>query len=85
MPYGSHWGCKIPTKLTTLITNKKNEGIFPDYSKASYSLPGYHSNSSELVFRILYPHLKVTAGEEFRIWYRQDLLDCAEFENAGQT
>lgn len=87
-PHGSHWGCKKETELTTLVTNDRNEVVFPRYRKGNpYTIPGYNFNSPELVFKIV-PRLlrqKVAAGEEFRIWYRQDLLNASESNNAGQT
>lgn len=86
MPSGSHWGCTNKNELTTLVTNENDEVIFPRYNdRRSYTLPGYHFNSPELVFKILVPRLKVASGDEFRIWYRQDLLNASEANNSGQT
>ena len=74
LPYGSHWGCQKETELTTFVTNDRDEVVFPRYRKNNaYTLPGYHINSSELVFKMLPSPLKVNAGQEFQIWYRQDL------------
>ena len=84
-PLGSHWGCLDPFTLLTYITNNRDEVIFPDRDGAAYTLPDYHANSSELVFRTLREPEKVRAGVEFRIWYRQDRLDSSEGNNAGQT
>ena len=83
--YGSYWGCHQPTQLTILITNQNNAVIFPDYDRAAYSLPGYHTNSTEVVFRVLKPPVQVADGEEFRIWHRQDLLNGSEGNNSGKT
>ena len=85
-PYGSHWGCIELYNLHTVVTNDKNKVIFPqNYKNDAYSLPGRHINSSELVFNRLSPPLRVAAGEEFRIWYRQDLDDHSEHNNAGHA
>ena len=83
---GSYWGCHRKQRLTTLITNKNNEVIFPDYEhEGVYTLPDYHANSTELVFRALKPPVRVADGEEFRIWNLQDLRDNSEHNNVGQT
>lgn len=85
-PYGSHWGCRKANELTTLVTNGVNKVIFPqDYKNKSYTLSGYHFNSSDLVFNRLSPPLTVAAGEEFRIWYKQDFDDKRESNNVGHT
>ncbi|KAL9983049.1 hypothetical protein ACROYT_G005173 [Oculina patagonica] len=88
LPYGSNWGCTEETLLTTLVTNDRNEVVFPRYRQSkAYKIPGQNFNSPELVFKILprLLRLNVAAGEEFRIWYRQDLLNGSESNNAGQT
>ncbi|KAJ7385553.1 hypothetical protein OS493_015131 [Desmophyllum pertusum] len=86
IPQGSHWGCRNENELTTLVTNGRNEVIFPRYNdNRSYKLRGYNFNSPELVFNVLSPPLSVATGEEFRIWYRQDLLNGSEHNNAGHT
>lgn len=83
-PHGSHWGCIKRYHLTTLVTNGMNKVIFPqNYNNNSYFLRGCHINSFELVFSPLSPPLRVAAGEEFRIWYRQDLYYQSEYNNAG--
>lgn len=72
--------------MTTFVTNQRNEVIFPRYGSTNdYTLPGYHINSSELVFKIMPKPVNVDAGEEFRIWYRQDFLNASEDNNAGHT
>lgn len=86
MPQGSHWGCAKESQLTTLVTNERNEVIFPRYNdRKIYSLAGYNYNSPELIFKLLSPPLKVFSGYKFRIWYRQDLLNSSESNNDGQT
>lgn len=83
---GSYWGCHTLKRFTTYITNEKNEVIFPDYNgRVTYSLPGYHANSTKVVYRVLKPPVRVDAGEEFRIWHRQDLFDSSEENNDGKT
>ena len=85
-PYGSHWARKKDSNIATIVTNANNEVILPqDYQNKSFTLYGYHHNSSELVFNPLSPPLTVAAVEEFRIWYHEDFQDGAESDNAGET
>lgn len=51
----------------------------------SYSIAGIGVNSVELVFNILPDPLVVLGGQEFQIWYGEDLIDCSESDNGGQT
>ena len=87
VPYGSHWACKEEGKIRTIVTNATNEVIFPqhDYQEKAYDLPGYLGNSSELVFNMLSPPLRVATGDEYRIWYNDDLVDKKEGDNDGHT
>ena len=50
-----------------------------------YSLEGTDVNSPELVFNQLLPPLNVSLGQKFQIWYAEDLVDCFELDNSGQT
>ena len=85
-PYGSHWACKKSSNIATIVTTAANEVIFPqNYQNQVYTLPGYHANSSELVFDGLSPPLRVAAGGEFRVWYHSDFLDKWEDNNDGHT
>lgn len=86
VPYGSHWACKKGSRIATIVTSAAKNVIFPeDYKNKSYSLVGYHANSSELVFPPRSKPLKVTNGEEYQIWYNEDFVNGEEFNNDGQT
>ncbi|KAL9989597.1 hypothetical protein ACROYT_G004162 [Oculina patagonica] len=71
----SNWGCRSST-IMTLLTDDNNKVVFPeDYPDTTYngySIPGFTSNSPELVFTFTTP-LVVTAGQEYRLWYTEDL------------
>ena len=87
-PYGSHWACNDPYKLGTIVTDASNKVIFPhNYDNRSFTLPGYHPNSSELVFHSLFLPLTIAAGQEFRVWYHEDFRNSGSLElnNAGRT
>lgn len=94
---GTYWGCARPfyggNQLLTVIaySNKtvlsvaeylRNGGSCRYYS---YHLNGVHANSPELTFMKLPFPIPVKVGQEFHIWYGQDLMDCSEDNNAGQT
>ena len=82
----SYWGCKKGENLATFITNDSNAVIFPHYSDIKpYQLPGIRSDSKELVFNNLTVPLRVVAGQEFRVWYGEDLKNESEHDNGGMT
>ena len=97
----SYWGCTWPTygeNLMTIITDANKEAILPPakYLKALpsgafgnkthyYTLPKYHHNSTELVFRNLVNPLSVSSNQEMQIWYGQDWMDRGEEDNSGKT
>ena len=86
VPYGSHWACKKGSKIATIVTNADCEVIFPHYyQNQAYILPGYHENSSELVFNRVSAPLRVVAGDEYRIWYHEDFVNGEEDNNNGRT
>ena len=72
----------------TIITDANKKAILPpaeDLKRHSYSLPGYHHNSTELVFRNLVNPLSVSSNQEMQIWYGQDWIDRGEEDNSGKT
>ena len=93
----SYWGCTSPVygeNLMTIITDANKKAILPpaedlkaysDNREYFYSLPGYHHNSNELVFRNLVNPLSVSSYQEMQIWYGQDWKDYSEENNSGKT
>ena len=83
----SYWGCAKNEWLDTLLTNGRNAVFFPqNHNKLGrYQLPGIRSNSIELTFNNLTVPLRVATGQEFRVWYGEDLRDRSESDNGGQT
>lgn len=81
--------------LATVITYKnKTALLLADYSRNNngcgyryhtYSLNGIGIKSKELVFNQLSHQLPVFIGQEFQIWYAEDLNDCTEGDNSGET
>ena len=78
----SKWGCFSSSHLFTFITDDQNSVVFPenDNGKTFHTLPGFTFNSPELLFTFSVP-LEVTAGQEYRVWYSEDLFSFTEYDN----
>ena len=97
----SHWGCthsNLPPdrRLGTVITNSQGVRLLPkdDYflegllhcNKHYYSLPGQTADSPELLFDNFSTPLHVSVGDEFQIWFTEDLYKCGHEDNgSGKT
>ncbi|XP_031559477.1 uncharacterized protein LOC116295712 isoform X1 [Actinia tenebrosa] len=96
----SNWGCAAYTttrnnsyedRLYTIITDHQDHKILPkdefikSFVSLSYSLPGITSQSPELLFTNFTTPMNVTAVQEFRIWYGQDLVNKSESNNEGNA
>ena len=87
----SYWGC-VPNNpaLFVILTDQNNKELAPETStihKAAgyYTLAGYTSSSSALVFcASKKPHC-VFANSELRLWYGEDLRGHTESDNSGKT
>ena len=96
----SYWGCTVKRSLgskmlaTVLTYKNKTALLLADYTRKTsscgfkyhtYSLNGITVDSKELVFNQLPHQLSVSFGQEFQIWYAEDLNDCTEQDNSGET
>ena len=96
----SHWGCTYPEmpqdhRLGTIITNSQSVRLLPkDYyflkgvpcHSHFYGLPGQTVDSPELLFDNFSTPLNVSVGEEFQIWFTEDLYKCGYADNGlGKT
>ena len=90
----SYWGCDNPgfgdTRLLTVITFKNRSALLlADYKRKDcdyrYKIKGVGINDNELRFNNLPSPISVSVGDGFQIWYGQDLLNCSEDNNSGQT
>ena len=97
----SHWGCthsNLPPdrRLGTVITNSQGVRLLPkdDYfleglphcNKHYYGLPGQTADSPELLFDNFSTPLHVSVGQEFQIWFGEDLNKCWHEDNGlGKT
>ena len=78
----SKWGCEDSSYLYTRITDDQNSIVFPENGggQRTYTLPGFTSNSPELLFTFSVP-LEVTSGQEYSVWHSEDLLSHYEDDN----
>ncbi|KAL9975377.1 hypothetical protein ACROYT_G012532 [Oculina patagonica] len=82
----SNWACDKGDILQTFVTNASNAVVFPQIPGiTNYQIPGIRSDSPELTFNNLTVPLRVAPGQEFRVWYKEDLKDVSEVDNGGQT
>ena len=82
------WGCAESAKsLSVFVTNASNSILRPGV-KASlylYSLPGYYSDSSEVVFNDFPSPLQLSSGQALRLWFSEDYPKYHEFDNGRTT
>ena len=99
--YKTNWGCRYGSLagtgkyIGTYITNSAkqrllpgNTGLFNEggcYKGLYYSLPWANPDSRILLFDNFSTPLFVTFAQQFQVWYAEDLLDCTEDDNSGQT
>ncbi|KAM7448657.1 hypothetical protein ABFA07_003350 [Porites harrisoni] len=98
--WSSRWGCTQPGvsqdhPLGTIITNSQSVRLLPkdDYffvegspcSNHYYGLPGQAADSPELLFHNFSTPLHVSVGQEFQIWFTEDLYKCGLADNGGKT
>lgn len=86
----SNWGCTPNTSdLSVVLTDHQNRILAPAGSKVYkygwYTLAGYTSSSSVLVFCVTKnPHC-IFANTELRLWYGEDLRDTGDSDNGGKA
>ncbi|KAL9952258.1 hypothetical protein ACROYT_G039483 [Oculina patagonica] len=92
--YHSNWGCNgvdQAERMVTLITYSNRTRLLPNdpqlftadpCNRVYYALPGHTPDSPELLFDNFTSPVPVTEGEQFQIWFGEDLKDC-ESDNGG--
>lgn len=75
--------------MAVIITDSSDKRISPwllsDYQSNHYYLHGYTNMSPTIILPQIYPDRNVTAGEEYRIWFGQDLNKFTDYNNEGET
>lgn len=51
----------------------------------TYKLDGFHDTSSEIIFNTTSAPLQVSLNQQFWIWFGQDMADCTEKNNSGES
>ncbi|XP_029179296.2 uncharacterized protein LOC114946818 [Acropora millepora] len=81
------WGCVgNRERLNVLVTNASNSVLLPmGNTHKNYKLPGYHSNSTVIVFNDFPSPLQLSPGQELRLWFTTDYNNYHESDNGGTT
>lgn len=87
--YPSNWGCGANEDMIyTAVTDDSNNVVLPEkfhiVSRGRYKFPGFNSDSPQLEFTFSSGRA-VVPGEEFRVWYTEDLLNGKSGDNTGET
>lgn len=94
--FWSHWGCGyynqdgVEDWSVVSVTTAANTVLLPpkEINRGSFHwalIPGYSSRSPEFVMSIYDSPIVVTAGQELRLWYSEDLYDDATGDNYGRV
>ena len=90
----SYWGCAnhggIKERVSVAITTSGNHVLLPVSQLAIDSglwttIPGYNSQSPELVMAFYNHPRPMISGEELRLWYGEDLKGSTEGDNGGRV
>ena len=92
----SYWGCGHVNKndINVVITDTHNRIILPPNQLITsgshaagkwYNDLGYSSVSPELVLSVFSHPPQVSSGQEFRVWYGEDLVNWTEHDNDGKV
>ena len=91
------WGCNqhysAKDHVDVTITTSKNQLILPPSQFMKYNhqggllskIPGYSSESPEIVLSFFSQPYPVLSGQQLRLWYGEDLKDYAESDNGGRV
>ena len=85
---GTKWGCNAYNgKICTHMTDASNVSLVNNLKlgvHGCYQLPGFDHNSPEIELSLSSP-IGVLAGQEFRIWYAEDLYNNQDDDNHGKS
>ena len=86
---GSNWGCILlyNGQICTHMTDASNVSLVNNLNlgfHGCYQLPGFDHNSPEIELSLSSP-IGVRAGQEFRIWYGEDLYNIQDSDNHGKS
>ena len=80
------WGCtETANRISVFVTDASDSILLPMGKTSVYNLPGYHSNSPEVVFSDFRSPLQLSPGQELRLWFSSDYNNYHESDNGGTT
>ncbi|XP_031557900.1 uncharacterized protein LOC116294448 [Actinia tenebrosa] len=88
----NNWGCLgrhgNHMYMSVIITTRSDSIVLPErkyfmHNDKVYNFPGCNASSPELIFPKLASPLYVMTGQQYRIWFAQDLRDFSETNNGG--
>ena len=87
----SNWGCSNHHRTNMYVTDLFNKVMYPSpvltkpyQSGGWYHLPGYYTNSRQLVFSDVGTRF-IYRNQDMRVWYGEDLYGYTESDNHGVT
>ncbi|XP_029201495.2 uncharacterized protein LOC114965934 isoform X2 [Acropora millepora] len=82
----SNWGCGRRT-LSVFLTNSTDHILIPKLEGGAfkYKIEGYNSNSSEIIWKDFSSPIRLSSGQELRLWHGADLMDHGESNNNGTS
>ena len=82
----SNWGCGW-TMLLVFLTNSTDDILIPkvEGGQYKYKIEGYKSKSSEIIWKDFINPIRLTSGQEWRLWHSDDLRDYREYDNNGTS
>ena len=82
----SSWGCGAEN-LMVFLTNSTDDILIPkvEGGKVKYKIEGYKSKSPEVIWKDFTNPIRLTSGQELRLWHGMDLLDKDESNNNGTS
>ena len=91
----SPWGCGygVDKEINAVITNDKNQLLLPPAEFLSahhpqgkwHKIPGYNSLMPVIELKVFKDPINVSAGQQLRLWYGEDLTNWTEGDNGGRT
>ena len=82
----SNWGCGNE-RLMVFLTNATDDVLIPKVvgGKHFYKIKGYKSTSPEIIWKNFTNPIRLTSGQELRLWHGMDLRDKDESNNNGTS
>ena len=82
----SRWGCPLfSDRVLTAITNANDQVIAPQgtHHHGQYHIEGVNHDRDDTLTLFTNSNEEVEKGQEFRVWYTEDLFNYYTVDNAG--